>query len=107
MDAFLPLGPSLVTPDEVGDPQNLAVRCLVNGVLVQDSNTKEMIFGVAQLLGFISETITLSPGDLIVTGTPPGVGFARQPPQFLGEGDEVAVEIERIGRLSNIVQVRR
>jgi 2-keto-4-pentenoate hydratase/2-oxohepta-3-ene-1,7-dioic acid hydratase in catechol pathway len=103
VDSFLPCGPWLVTPDEVGDPQALAIRCLVNGEERQRSNTSEMIFGVFRLISFISQTISLEPGDVIATGTPAGVGFVRRPPKYLEDGDEVTVEIERLGCLSNVI----
>jgi 2-keto-4-pentenoate hydratase/2-oxohepta-3-ene-1,7-dioic acid hydratase in catechol pathway len=82
----------------------LSIRCSVNGRVLQNSNTREMIFGVRELIAFISRGITLRPGDLISTGTPHGVGFAQNPPVFLKDGDEVAVEIEGIGRLVNPVK---
>lgn len=100
IDGFLPTGPTLVTPDEVGDPQNLAVRCLVNGEVQQDGNTSQMIFDIPTLISFISETITLEPGDCIATGTPPGVGAGQEPPRFLQPGDVVVVEVEKVGRLT-------
>lgn len=100
VDGFLPMGPSLVTADEVGDPQSLRIRCFVNDVCRQDSTTSEMIFGVAALVSFVSRTITLEPGDVIATGTPPGVGMAATPPTYLSDGDEVVVEIEKVGRLA-------
>lgn len=103
-DTFCPIGPVLVTADEIPDPQALAIRCHVNGATMQDSSTKEMIFSVAELISFISRGITLEPGDLIATGTPPGVGFARTPPVFLQPGDVVSVEIEGIGTLINPVE---
>jgi 2,4-didehydro-3-deoxy-L-rhamnonate hydrolase len=103
-DTFGPIGPCLVTRDEVADPQALGIRCSVNGRMLQNSNTREMIFGVRELIAFISRGITLQPGDVISTGTPPGVGFAQRPPVFLHAGDEVAVEIDGIGRLSNPVK---
>lgn len=103
IDTFLPSGPWLVTSDEIPDPQHLSIRCLVNGQVLQDSNTSEMIFGVADLVSFISQTITLEPGDLIASGTPAGVGFVRKPPLFLESGDEVSVEISEIGKLTNPV----
>jgi 2-keto-4-pentenoate hydratase/2-oxohepta-3-ene-1,7-dioic acid hydratase in catechol pathway len=103
-DTFGPIGPCLVTRDEVADPQALGIRCSVNGRMLQNSNTREMIFGVRELIAFISRGITLQPGDVISTGTPPGVGFAQTPPVFLHAGDEVAVEIDGIGRLSNPVK---
>ena len=104
VDTFLPCGPWLVTTDEIPDPQVLDIRCCVNGEALQDSSTKEMVFGVATLVAFISRTITLEPGDLIATGTPPGVGMARRPPRWLRDGDEVTIEIERIGSLTNVVR---
>jgi 2-keto-4-pentenoate hydratase/2-oxohepta-3-ene-1,7-dioic acid hydratase in catechol pathway len=104
IDTFLPCGPVLVTPDEIPDPQALAIRCEVNGRELQSSTTAQMVFGVAELIAFVSRTMTLEPGDLIATGTPPGVGFARKPPIYLQDGDEVTVEIERIGRLTNPVR---
>jgi 2,4-didehydro-3-deoxy-L-rhamnonate hydrolase len=103
-DTFCPVGPALVPAAEVADPQALAIRCLVNGEALQDSTTAEMVFSVAQLIAFTSEGITLEPGDLIATGTPAGVGFARKPPVFLRDGDEVTVEIEGIGALTNPVR---
>jgi 2-keto-4-pentenoate hydratase/2-oxohepta-3-ene-1,7-dioic acid hydratase in catechol pathway len=107
IDTFLPCGPVLVTPDEIADPQALAIRCEVNGRELQSSTTAQMVFGVAELIAFVSRTMTLEPGDLIATGTPPGVGFARKPPVYLNDGDEVTVEIERIGRLRNPVRTLR
>lgn len=101
LDTFCPLGPWLVTRDEIPDPQNLAVRTLLNGDVMQDSNTREMIFGVQELVAFASRAFTLLPGDVIVTGTPPGVGIFRDPRVFLGNGDEITVEIEGIGQLTN------
>lgn len=106
VDTFCPIGPWLVTADEVPDPQRLRIRCLVNDEVLQDSNTSEMVFGVADLVSFISRTVTLEPGDVIATGTPAGVGFTRRPPRFLRPGDRVTVEIERIGALSNPVRAR-
>lgn len=106
IDTFLPMGPVLVTPDEVGDTSDLTVRCVVNGEVVQDSSTSQMVFGVAELVSFISRTVTLEPGDVIATGTPPGVGYMRDPQLFLKDGDVVSVEIERIGTLSNPVRDR-
>ena len=101
LDTFCPIGPHIVTADEIPDPQALAIRCVVNGEVVQDSSTKEMVFGVAELVSFISQAITLEPGDVISTGTPPGVGFARTPPVFLQPGDRVRVEIDGVGVLEN------
>ena len=99
IDGFLPMGPHLVTADEVADPQGLRISCSVNGDVVQDSSTAEMVFGVAELVSILSQTITLEPGDCIATGTPPGVGMAMSPPRFLGPGDDVVVEIQGVGRL--------
>ncbi len=90
--------PTIVTTDEVPDPHKLSIKLLLNGKPMQDSNTDQLIFGVPRLVEFLSETITLEPGDVIATGTPPGVGFARKPPVFLQEGDEMEVVIERSAR---------
>jgi 2-keto-4-pentenoate hydratase/2-oxohepta-3-ene-1,7-dioic acid hydratase in catechol pathway len=103
LDTFAPVG-EFVPAGEVGDPQNLRIRCLVNGEVRQDSNTADMIFSVAEVIAFVSEAITLEPGDLVLTGTPEGVGVFRDPPVFLAEGDEVTVEIERLGTLTNPVR---
>ncbi len=102
LDTFCPLGPVLVTPDEVGDPQSLAICARLNGEKMQDSTTGEMVFGVAELIAFAGRAFTLLPGDVIMTGTPSGVGVFRKPPVFLKGGDRIAVEIERIGRLENV-----
>jgi 2-keto-4-pentenoate hydratase/2-oxohepta-3-ene-1,7-dioic acid hydratase in catechol pathway len=101
LDTFGPMGPALVTADEVGDPQSLHLRCLVNGEVMQDGSTADMIFGVAYLVSFCSQAFTLEPGDVIATGTPAGVGWFREPKRMLHDGDEVVVEIERVGRLVN------
>ncbi|MEY3071843.1 MAG: hypothetical protein RLZZ353_39 [Actinomycetota bacterium] len=106
IDGFLPMGPWLTTADEVADPQDLRVRCLVNGEVMQDGTTAEMVFGVADLVAELSRTITLEPGDLICTGTPPGVGMGRDPKVFLRDGDEVVVEIEGLGRLTTRIADR-
>lgn len=103
-DTFAPCGPWLVTPDEIGDPQALAISQTVNGQRMQQSNTAEMIFSVAEIVSFISNGMTLIPGDIIATGTPAGVGVFRDPPLFLRDGDLVEIEIERIGKLSNRVR---
>jgi 2-keto-4-pentenoate hydratase/2-oxohepta-3-ene-1,7-dioic acid hydratase in catechol pathway len=100
-DTFAPCGPTLVTADEVPDPQNLPIRLRLNGQIMQDSNTRQMIFGPDELLAYLSRVFTLEPGDLIFTGTPPGVGFARKPPVFLKPGDVTEVEIEGLGVLRN------
>jgi 2-keto-4-pentenoate hydratase/2-oxohepta-3-ene-1,7-dioic acid hydratase in catechol pathway len=102
LDTFCPLGPALVTADAIPDPQQLAIRCTVNGVTLQDSSTAEMIFNVAHLISYASQAFTLEPGDLILTGTPNGVGHFRTPPVYLQPGDRVVVEVERIGRLENV-----
>src|SRR2546427_12491994 len=98
------MGPGIVTADEVADPQQLGIRLRVNGQTLQSSNTNQMVFGAVDLVAYISETITLEPGDVIATGTPPGVGFARQPPVFLKAGDLVEVEIDGLGVLANPVR---
>jgi 2-keto-4-pentenoate hydratase/2-oxohepta-3-ene-1,7-dioic acid hydratase in catechol pathway len=102
-DTFCPLGPALVTPDEIPDPQRLKLSCTVNGRLVQDDTTANMIFPVAELIAYLSRDTTLLPGTVILTGTPSGVGFARNPPLFLNPGDKVAMTIEPIGTLTNPV----
>lgn len=100
-DTFCPLGPWLVTSDEIPDPQSLAIACRVNGRTLQESNTSQMIFGVAEIISYLSRFTTLRPGDVITTGTPAGVGFARTPPIYLADGDTVEIDIEGIGVLSN------
>jgi 2-keto-4-pentenoate hydratase/2-oxohepta-3-ene-1,7-dioic acid hydratase in catechol pathway len=102
-DTFAPAGPVLVTRDEIPDPLNLPIRLRLNGEVMQNSNTKQMIFGVAELMVYLSQVFTLEPGDLIYTGTPPGVGMARKPPVYLKDGDVVEVEIEGLGLLRNPV----
>ncbi len=101
LDTFCPLGPVLVSRDEIPDPHGLAIRAVLNGEVMQDSSTGEMIFSVAELLSFISQAMTLYPGDVVLTGTPPGVGVFREPQRFLRDGDEISIEIEGIGRLTN------
>ncbi|HEX4836129.1 MAG TPA: fumarylacetoacetate hydrolase family protein [bacterium] len=103
-DRTTPVGPELVTRDEVPRPGALRLAVTVNGRVLQNSNTSNMIFSVPRLIASISEILTLEPGDLIATGTPAGVGFARKPPIFLKDGDRVAVEIDPLGRLENPVQ---
>lgn len=102
-DGFGPIGPWLVTHSEIAEPGALAISCRVNGNVMQESSTQNLIFGVPQLIEFISEFMTLEAGDVIATGTPPGVGFARTPPVYLQDGDCIEVEIERIGVLRNLV----
>lgn len=103
-DTFAPCGPLLVTRDEVPDPRSLPIRLRLNGQVMQNSNTNQMIFGVEDLLAYISQVVTLEPGDLIYTGTPPGVGAARKPPVYLKDGDVAEVEIEGLGVLRNPVR---
>jgi 5-carboxymethyl-2-hydroxymuconate isomerase len=103
IDTFCPLGPVVVTADEFGDPQAKRILSRVNGKVMQDSNTSEMIFSAAEVISFLSRSCTLEPGDLILTGTPWGVGGFRTPPIFLEVGDVVEVEVEGIGVLSNPV----
>jgi acylpyruvate hydrolase len=101
LDTFGPLGPALVTKDEVADPNALRIRSILNGEVMQDSNTSEMIFHVPFIVHYISQLTTLEPGDVIMTGTPAGVGQARTPPVFLKAGDSITVEIEGLGSLTN------
>jgi 2-keto-4-pentenoate hydratase/2-oxohepta-3-ene-1,7-dioic acid hydratase in catechol pathway len=103
LDTFCPIGPSLVPASEIPDPQALQLRTILNGEVVQEAPTSSMIFSVAQIVAFISEAITLEPGDLILTGTPAGVGIFRDPELLLQPGDEVTVEIEGLGTLTNPV----
>ena len=103
IDTFAPTGPYIATRDEVPDPQNLSVRSLVNGEVMQDGHTSDMIFPVAEIIAFLSTGMTLVPGDIIATGTPAGVGFARDPKVFLKDGDEVTIEVEGLGTLTNPV----
>jgi len=100
-DTFAPMGQWIVTTDEIPDPHTLSIKLRLNGQTMQDSNTNQLIFGVPELIAFLSESITLEPGDVIATGTPPGVGFARKPPVFLKSGDVMEVEIEGIGTLTS------
>jgi 2-keto-4-pentenoate hydratase/2-oxohepta-3-ene-1,7-dioic acid hydratase in catechol pathway len=102
-DTFCPFGPWITTADEVPDPGDLRLRTWVNGELRQDSSTGDMIFGCEELLAFISETCTLAPGDMILTGTPSGVGQGFDPPRFLQSGDVVRIEIERLGVIEHSV----
>ena len=101
LDTFCPMGPALVTSDEVPDPQALDISCRVNDQVLQQSNTSQMYFDVATIISHCSQAFTLDPGDVIATGTPGGVGVFRDPPVLLKDGDVVSVEIERIGRLTN------
>lgn len=101
LDTFAPMGPGLVTADDVPDPSSLQIATYLNGEQVQDGNTGLMMFGVADLVARVSELMTLYPGDVIATGTPAGVGYKRTPPVFLKPGDIVEVDVERVGRISN------
>ncbi|MCX6017582.1 MAG: fumarylacetoacetate hydrolase family protein [Chloroflexi bacterium] len=105
-DGFCPIGPVAVTGDEVGDPQNLTIKCILNGETVQNSNTREMIYNVAHLVSHLSHYMTLMPGDLIATGTPPGVGMGRTPRLWMKNGDVCTIEIEKIGSLTNKMKVK-
>jgi 2-keto-4-pentenoate hydratase/2-oxohepta-3-ene-1,7-dioic acid hydratase in catechol pathway len=102
-DTFAPMGPWILTRDLAGDPHALRIQLRLNGQTMQDSSTAQLIFGVDKIVSFLSQTVTLEPGDVIATGTPPGVGFARKPPVFLKSGDVVEVEVEGLGVLSNPV----
>lgn len=102
-DGFCPIGPEIVTTDEVPDPQSLAIRMELNGTTMQEETTAEMVFDVRSIIAHISSFATLEPGDLIATGTPPGCGFAMDPPVYLASGDQVTVSIESIGELHNTI----
>ena len=102
-DTFAPVGPCIVTADELADPQNLRVQMLLNGEIMQDQSTADMIFPIDELIAHISQFVTLEVGDLIFTGTPSGVGAARTPPRFLAPGDDIEVKIESVGTLKNTV----
>lgn len=106
-DTFAPLGPALVTPDEIGDVQNLRLTATVNGEVMQDGTTRDMIFSIEEIISDLSQDITLVPGDIISTGTPAGVGIFRDPPVVLNEGDEVECWIEKIGSICNKVMASR
>ena len=103
VDTFCPVGPRLVPAEDVPDPHDLRIRAIVSGEVLQDSTTANLIFGVDEIISYASQTVTLEPGDLILTGTPAGVGAFREPPRLLQPGDEVTIEIERIGSLTNPV----
>jgi len=103
LDGACPMGPWIVTVDEIPDPHKLRLTCRVNDILKQDSNTTHMIFNIPATIDHLSRGMTLLPGDIIATGTPSGVGFARQPPEFLSPGDVVECEIQRIGKIRNMV----
>ena len=105
LDTFCPLGPWIVTADEIPDPHSLGIQCIVNDEVMQSSNTNQLIFGIPKLVSFLSRHFTLLPGDIILTGTAGGVGVFRKPPVFLKDGDDVIVEIDGIGRLVNRCKV--
>lgn len=105
MDTFCPWGPYIVTRDEIADPHDLGVRTILNGKVMQSSNTKNLIFNIPKILAYASQGTTLMPGDLIPTGTPFGVGFSRNPPVFLKDGDECVCEVDRIGAIRNRVRL--
>jgi 2-keto-4-pentenoate hydratase/2-oxohepta-3-ene-1,7-dioic acid hydratase in catechol pathway len=102
-DTFGPMGPWIVTADEIADPHNLDLSLEIGGEVLQHSNTRELVFGVPALIEFVSSVVTLEPGDIVSTGTPSGVGFARKPPRYLKAGDEVIIRIQGIGELRNPV----
>lgn len=103
LDTFCPIGPALVTGDEVPNPNNLAIKTILNGEVLQNANTNDMIFNVPFTISYISELVTLEPGDIILTGTPSGIGATRTPPLLLKPGDRVSIEIEKLGTLTNPV----
>ena len=105
-DTSCPYGPYIVTRDEIPDPQTLTVRTVLNGQEMQISNTRNMVFGVAKLISYISQGTTLMPGDLIPTGTPFGVGFSRKPPVYLKDGDDCVCEVEKVGAIRNRIRLR-
>ena len=105
LDTFCPLGPWIVSRDEIPDPHSLKIKTIVNGTTMQDSSTAMMIFKVPQVIHFLARQLTLVPGDIILTGTPHGVGTFREPSVYLKDGDEVVVDIEKIGRLTNVCKV--
>ncbi len=102
-DTFAPMGPWIVTADEIADPHNLNIQLDIDGEVLQNSNTRELIFKIPELIAFLSSVFTLEPGDIVSTGTPSGVGAARKPPRFLKPGEQVTVKIDGIGELSNPV----
>jgi len=106
-DTFAPMGPAIVTKDEIADPHNLNISLEIGGEVLQNSNTRELIFKIPELIEFISSVVTLEPGDIISTGTPAGVGFARKPPRYLKDGDECIVRVEGLGELRNPVAAEK
>ncbi len=107
LDGFCPMGPSFVTADDIPDPQNLEIGCRLNGRVMQESHTREMIFPVAELIAFCSQAFTLEAGDVLLTGTPHGVGVGRSPQLFMQDGDEIVVEVEGIGALRSHCRIKR
>ena len=105
LDTFCPIGPWLVTADEIPDPGLLRISCTIDGEVLQDASVGDLIFSVPELIARLSHAFTLQPGDVIATGTPPGIGWSRDPKRFLSDGEEVAVEVDRIGRLANRARV--
>ena len=103
-DTFCPLGPALVTTEDIPDPGRLDIQCRLNGDIVQQGNTSDLIFSIPELISFLSEDTTLLPGTVILTGTPGGVGFSRRPPLFLKPGDRIEIHISSVGTLENTVQ---
>lgn len=103
-DTFCPLGPHIVTADEIENPDDLSIRAILNGTVMQDSNTSNMIFDVSAIISDLSRSMTLLPGTVILTGTPEGVGFTREPPVYLRDGDIITIDIEGIGELVNPVK---
>ncbi|MBW2594199.1 MAG: fumarylacetoacetate hydrolase family protein [Deltaproteobacteria bacterium] len=106
-DTFCPLGPGMVTADEIADPQTLQIKSILNKEIMQNANTSDMIFGVAELIEYLSDSTSLLPGTVILTGTPSGVGYVRKPPVYLKPGDTIEIEIERIGNLTNTVAAEK
>ena len=106
-DTFCPIGPYIVTADELEDPDKLTIKSVLNGNVMQNSSTSDMFFTVAEIVSNLSQSITLLPGTIIMTGTPEGVGFTREPPVFLRGGDTISVIIERIGELTNPVVIEK
>ncbi|HVO99802.1 MAG TPA: fumarylacetoacetate hydrolase family protein [Bryobacteraceae bacterium] len=106
-DTFAPMGPAIITKDEIADPHNLDISLEIGGEVLQKSNTRELIFKIPELIEFISSVVTLEPGDIISTGTPSGVGFARKPPRYLRDGDECIVRVQGLGELRNPVMAEK
>src|SRR5262249_12923156 len=102
-DTFAPMGPNIVSADEIADPHALGISLRINGEVLQQSNTRELIFKIPELVAYLSSVMTLEAGDVVSTGTPAGVGYARQPPRFLRPGDDVTVQVDEIGEFRNPV----